>query len=164
MSKTNYPLVKVNFDEILMLSQNIAKKLKNDNKEIDLIIPILRGGMPAALLLSSILGVSEMSCLHIRRSKSDEPNTEFGNPVNKGITNSEMIENRRVLVVDDTLDSKKTLDYAIDIIKKYNPKSIDIAVLYNFNSNTFDNIYSGEEVKEYKWVIFPWEKSDENIK
>lgn len=157
MSKTNYPLVKVSFEEIEKLAFNIANKIKKDNKEVDLIIPILRGGMPAALLLSSILGVSEMSCIHIRRSKNDEPNTEFGIPVSKGITNVDAINNANVLIVDDTLDSKQTLDYAINIIKNYNPKSINIAVLYNFNKETFNDIYSGEEVNEYKWVVFPWE-------
>lgn len=157
MSKTNYPLIKVSFEEIEKLAFKIANKIKKDNKEIDLIIPILRGGMPAALLLSSVLGVSEMSCIHIRRSKTDEPNTEFGVPINKGITNVDAINNANVLIVDDTLDSKQTLDYAVNIIKNYKPKSINVAVLYNFNKETFNDIYSGEEVNEYKWIVFPWE-------
>ena len=55
------------------------------------------------------------------------------------------------------MDSKITLDYTIDLLKKYNPKSINVAILYNFNKDTFGSVYSGEEVKEYKWVIFPWE-------
>ena len=46
--------------------------------------------------------------------------------------------------MDDTLDSKKTLDYAINLIEKYNPKSINVAILYNFNKDTFKDIYSGK--------------------
>ena len=130
MSKTNYPLVKVDWSEVKKLTQEIANKILSDNKDIDLIVPIIRGGMPIAMLLSSMLDVEEMSCIHIRRS------------------------------VDDTLDSKVTLDYAINLLKEYQPKSITVAILYNFNKDTFDSIYSGEEVKEYKWVIFPWEKSE----
>ena len=158
MNKTNYPLVKVEWKEIENLSFNIARQILNDKKEIDLIVPILRGGMPIALLLSSMLNVSDMACIHIRRSINDDPNTEFKKiPINNGITNSEKITGANILIVDDTLDSKITLDYAISILKKYNPKSISVAVLYNFNKNTFKSIYSGEEVKEYKWIIFPWE-------
>lgn len=158
MNKTNYPLVKVEWKEIENLSFNIARQILNDKKEIDLIVPILRGGMPIALLLSSMLNVSDMACIHIRRSINDDPNTEFKKiPINNGITNSEKIAGANILIVDDTLDSKITLDYAISILKKYNPKSISVAVLYNFNKNTFKSIYSGEEVKEYKWIIFPWE-------
>ena len=108
--------------------------------------------MPIAMLLASMLDVEEMSCIHIRRSVDDNPNTEFKRPVNKGITNADKIKNSNILIVDDTLDSKITLDYQ--------PKSITVAILYNFNKDTFDSIYSGEEVKEYKWVIFPWEKSE----
>lgn len=160
MSKTNYPLVKVDWNEVKRLTQAIANKLIADNKNIDLIVPIIRGGMPIAMLLSSMLDVEEMSCIHIRRSIDDNPNTEFKQPVNKGITNTEKIKDSNILIVDDTLDSKITLDYAIDLLKEYQPKSITVAILYNFNKNTFDSIYSGEEVQEYKWVVFPWEKSE----
>ena len=159
MSKTNYPLVKVDWNEVKKLTQGIANKLIADNKKIDLIVPIIRGGMPIAMLLSSMLDVEEMSCIHIRRSIDDNPNTEFKQPVNKGITNTEKIKDSNILIVDDTLDSKITLDYAINLLKEYQPKSITVAILYNFNKNTFDSIYSGEEVQEYKWVVFPWEKS-----
>lgn len=160
MSKTNYPLVKVDWNEVKKLTQGIANKLIADNKNIDLIVPIIRGGMPIAMLLSSLLDVEEMSCIHIRRSIDDNPNTEFKQPVNKGITNAEKIKDSNILIVDDTLDSKITLDYAINLLKEYQPKSITVAILYNFNKNTFDSIYSGEEVQEYKWVVFPWEKSE----
>ena len=163
MSKTNYPLVKVNWEEVENLSFNIAKQVLNAKKEIDLIVPILRGGMPIAMLLSSMLNVEDMACIHIRRSISDEPNAEFkANPINKGITNVVKITGANILIVDDTLDSKITLDYTVNLVKKYHPKSISIAILYNFNKDTFGSVYSGEEVKKYKWIIFPWE--DKQIK
>lgn len=163
MSKTNYPLVKVDWEEIQNLSFKIAEQIIADKKEIDLIVPILRGGMPIAMLLSSMLNVEDMSCIHIRRSVNDDPNTEFKKtPVNKGVTSADKITGANILIVDDTLDSKITLDYTVDLLKKYNPKSINVAILYNFNKDTFGSVYSGEEVKKYKWVVFPWE--DKQIK
>ena len=158
MSKTDYPLVKADWEEIENLTFKIAKNIIKDNKEIDLIVPILRGGMPIAMLLSSMLNVEDMSCIHIKRSVNDDPNAEFKSPFNKGITNPEKISGSNILIVDDTLDSKITLDYTMELLKQYNPKSINVAILYNFNKDTFDNIYSGEEVQNYKWVIFPWEE------
>ena len=163
MSKTNYPLVKVDWEEIQNLSFKIAEQIIEDKRNIDLIVPILRGGMPIAMLLSSMLNVDDMSCSHIKRSINDDPNAEFKKiPIYKGITNADKISGSNILIVDDTLDSKITLDYTIDLLKKYNPKSINIAILYNFNKETFGNVYSGEEVKNYKWVVFPWE--DKQIK
>ena len=159
MKKTNYPIEVVDWDQVKSLAKKIADKLKKDGKKIDLIVPIIRGGMPVAMILSSMINVEEMSCIHIRRSVDDSPNTEFKAPVNKGITNSDKLNGANILIVDDTLDSKITLDYTINILKKYNPKSITVAILYNFNKATFDQIYSGEEVKEYKWVVFPWESN-----
>ena len=116
MSKTNYPLVKVDWDEVKKLTQGIACRILADKRDIDLIVPIIRGGMPIAMLLSSMLDVEEMSCIHIRRSVDDNPNTEFKHPINKGITNADKIKNSNILIVDDTLDSKITLDYAINLL------------------------------------------------
>lgn len=159
-SKTDYPLENISWDKVEELCLNIATKIKQANTSIDLIVPILRGGMPMAMILSSMLDIEEMSCVHIRRSIDDKPNTEFREPINKGITNVEKIKGANILIVDDTLDSKITLDYTINILKQYDPKSISVAILYNFNKETFSDIYSGEEVKEYKWVVFPWEKQN----
>ena len=77
MTKTNYPLVKVEWEEVQNLAFKIAEQIIADKKDIDLIVPILRGGMPVAMLLSSMLNVEEMSCIHIKRSVNDNPNTEF---------------------------------------------------------------------------------------
>ena len=158
MKKTNYPIETVSWEEVENLTYKIAEKIKKDKKEFDLLVPIFRGGTPIALLLSSMLNISDMACVHIRRSKSDEPNAAFGKAVNKGVTNSKAIKDANILVVDDTLDSKKTLNFALNILEKYQPKSVSVAVLYNFNKNTFKDIYSGEEVLKDKRVVFPWEE------
>ena len=50
MSKTNYPLEYISWEKVEQLSYNIAYKIKKNNIKIDVIIPILRGGMPIALL------------------------------------------------------------------------------------------------------------------
>jgi hypoxanthine phosphoribosyltransferase len=155
--KTSYPILKVGWGEIYNRTKKIAAKLIEDKKQIDLIVPIIRGGMPIAMILSNLINVSEMACIHIRRSVSDSPNSEFLIPTNKGITNSEKINGANVLIVDDILDSKITLDYAIKILQEYKPKSITVAILYNFNRQTFKEVYSGYEAKKYSWVVFPWE-------
>ena len=158
MSKTNYPIINTTWYEVKRNTQVIADKLIKEDKKIDVIVPIIRGGMPIAMLLSTMLGVEEMACIHIRRSADDKPNTEFKQPINKGITNVEKIKGANVLIVDDTLDSTVTLNYAIELLKKYEPKSITVAILYNFNKETFKVVYSGLEMEEHKWIIFPWEK------
>ena len=115
-NETNYPLESISWDKVEELCFNIATKIKQSNANIDLIVPILRGGMPIAMILSSMLDIEEMSCIHIRRSIDDKPNTDFREPINKGITNIEKIKGANILIVDDTLDSKITLDYTINLL------------------------------------------------
>ena len=129
MSKTNYPIVPITWEEVVAYTKHIAKRIREDKIQIDVIVPILKGGMPTAMLLGSMLEISDFSCLHIRRSLSDNPNSDFGEAVNKGVTNASAIKGANILLVDDILDTKKTLDYAIEVIRKYQPKKIYVAIL-----------------------------------
>ena len=157
MSKTNYKLEKVMWKDIEDCSLRISNRIKKDHLKVDVLVPILRGGMPLALLLSSLINVRETACLHITRSLSDETNSDFGEPLEKGLTNPNIIKDANVLIIDDTLDTNKTMEFATSIIKKYNPKSINYAVLYNFNKDSFKRVYSGVEMNEPKWIVFPWD-------
>ena len=47
---------------------------------------------------------------------------------------------------------------SVEELEKYNPKSIHIAVLYNFTNLTNPEQYLiGLTLNEKKWIVFPWE-------
>ncbi len=82
----------------------------------------------------------------------------MGIPVLKGFTNSEAIEGKDVLIVDDMLDRGITMKFVIETLQKMNPKSIHVAVLYNFVQVEDEDMYiSGLYMPEKKWIVFPWE-------
>ena len=139
-------------------ARNILTEIDKKNINIDTIIPILRGGSPLGTLLSNNMD-ADCSFIHIRRSESDEINAFLGKPMLKGITNDEKINGKDILIVDDLLDKGETMKFAIETLKKYNPKSIHIAVLFNFaKMEDEENYIVGLTLKEKKWIIFPWEK------
>lgn len=156
---TNYVIKKVSWDQVVELSEKIAQKILS--KEIDVLIPVLRGGMPLALLLSNYIISTEFSCVHIRRSISNCPNSDFGDPIFKGITNAQAITNKNVLICEDIIDKGKSLDLVLHIIQQYKPASITIATLFNFNKDKYKNVVSGETIDEYCWILFPWEKEND---
>lgn len=139
-------------------TKNILKQIKERNLKIDTLIPILRGGATLGNFLSNNMEAN-ISYIHVRRSDSNEVNAELGTPVLKGITNESTIKDKNILIVDDLLDQGTTMKFAISELKKYNPKRIHIAVLYNF-TDVYDKeiCISGLEMKEKKWIVFPWEK------
>ena len=48
---TNYELLEVKWEEIIELSQKIFEQLKKKKIKVDTLVPVLRGGMPLALIL-----------------------------------------------------------------------------------------------------------------
>ena len=147
----------LSWEEVEIGVSNILRQIKQKNIKIDTIIPLLRGGAPIGNLLSNNMD-ADISYMHIRRTKSNDVNAVFGTPVLKGITNKEAIEGKDILIVDDLLDKGDTMKFAIQELEKYNPKSIHIAVLYNFtNLDNPERYLIGLTMEDKKWIVFPWE-------
>lgn len=155
---SNYKVVEVDWNELYTLSKNVLKQIKEKNIKIDTLVPIIRGGMPLSLILASNMQDTDTACIHLRRSKSNDVNSEFGETIFKGITNAEAIENKSILLVEDIVDKGLTLDMALDIVNKYNPKNIYIATFYNYNKGKYKDILAGKVMNEMAWIVFPWEK------
>lgn len=147
----------ISWNEVEKGVANILKEIKEKNINVDTIVPILRGGALLGNLISNNMA-SDIAYIHIRRTASNDINAEFKVPVLKGITNSETIEGKDILIVDDLLDKGVTMEFAIEELKKLNPKSIHVAVLYNFTKLENEDMYIvGLKMKEKKWIVFPWE-------
>ena len=152
----NYELLEVTWEDIIELAQNIFTQLKKKKIKVDTLVSVLRGGMPLALILGYNFPHANTACLHIRSSDTNTPNSSFSKPRLVGFTNSKCIEGKNILLVEDVVDSGKTIDLCTEILKKYKPKSIHVVTLYNFNSKRKD-IIAGKEMHEYFWMVFPWE-------
>lgn len=155
---TNYEVIKIDWDEVRKLTKNILSQIQEKSIKIDTLVPIVRGGMPLALFLSSNMENVDTACIHIKRSLTNTVNAAFGIPKVLGITNPESIEGKNILLTEDTVDIGLTLDCAIEEIKKYNPKNVYIATFYNFNKEKYSEIVCGEYKDEQCWIVFPWEE------
>ena len=158
MQKLNYDICQISWDDVIQLTKNILYQIKQEKLEIDTLVPILRGGMPLAMLLSHNLDNVKTSCLHLKRSLSEDWNANFGEVNKLGITNFKDIYRKNILVIEDIIDEGKSLEEAISIIEKYKPKNIYVATLYNFNNGKYKDVISGCYDKEGYWVVFPWEQ------
>lgn len=149
----------MSWDEVNEGARNIISKLKEKDIKIDTLVPILRGGAPLGNILSSNMKGTDIAYIHVRRSASDEINADLGTPVLKGMTNSEKITGKNILIVDDMLDKGVTMEFAIKELEKLKPASIHVAVLYDFSKLEDKNIIiTGLYMQEKKWILFPWEK------
>lgn len=151
-------ILNVSINEIRQYSKELAKKLKNEN--INVIVPILKGGVVLASMLGRDLRINKFACIHIATTLTDTRNAEFKEPVLLGVTNEKELANANVLIVDDICDSGRSLEFAKKIISTYQPKSITSCVAINVNKQTAQkkDIYFAKDYSvENYWIVFPWE-------
>ncbi len=112
----------------------------------DIIVGIVRGGLVPARLLSSALGVKEMYCITVKKEEGERR-------VSSEIT--EDISGKRVLLVEDMLETGKSLDVA-RIYLESKGAIVHTAALYTMPATTAACDYSLRVVPEI--ITFPWEQ------
>lgn len=155
----NYNKKHIDWNDVEKLVNKIARDLSVDNVRIDTVVPILKGGFIPAVLIGKKFNLDTYSCLHIRRSMSNLSNCDFHQPNMLGITATENLKNKNVLIVEDIVYSGETIKFAIEQLRKYGVANIYVCTLYNFYlGNEYGKIYQGNrDAKEVDWIVFPWD-------
>jgi hypoxanthine phosphoribosyltransferase len=163
------------YEDIFIAIENIAEKIKKENKKYNLGLVIPRGGLIPGGSLSYKLNIEDLIFPRIQLYKNETiKNQVIDKEKIFDVKDFNKIKNsKNLLIIDDLIDSGETIINIIFALHKANcleSKNIDIAVLYanldsiqelkelskflNFNLN----IYYYKE-KEPIWYIFPWEKN-----
>lgn len=117
-------------DEVNAKIRELAEKISRDyeGKEIH-IICILKGGVFFACELAKRITVP-VSLDFMQVSSYGNATSSSGIVrIKKDLDNS--MEDKEVLIVEDIIDSGKTLHYLIPVLKQRNPKSIRLCALLN---------------------------------
>jgi hypoxanthine phosphoribosyltransferase len=157
--------------EKVYYSYEMLDKLCRDNGETirkefnpDVILAIGGGGLiPARILRNSI----DVPIYVITMSTYDENNVSIEEPRIIQWMDFSILRNKRILIVDEVDDTRKTLKYLVEkLIKEDNLLSDNLGffVLQNkkknktIELNELDIGYykSGENVED-KWIEYPWE-------
>jgi len=113
---------------IELLSIKIKKSIQMNNIKYDFIYPIPRGGLIVGVYLSHLLDIKLISEI-----------------------NNSILNNFKILVVDDIADTGKTLT-------EFESKA-DLATIYYKPRSIIKPTYYVEET--VNWIVFPWEREDE---
>jgi len=112
---------------------DIAKQVRDSEKEYAYIAGVARGGLIPAVMLSHRLDLPMVAI----------------NP------NDEVSQHHEVLIIDEIYDTGKTMRKLME----NNPRA-DFAVLYH-NIDLAPLKYFAVKRKLDDWIIFPWEKNNE---
>ncbi|WP_293767893.1 phosphoribosyltransferase [uncultured Corynebacterium sp.] len=133
-------------------SRYLSQEIVDSGWFPDLIVGVARGGLIPAGAIGYAIGVKEMGAINV------EFYTDIGATLPEPILlnpqlDTDSLEGKKVLVVDDVADSGKTLDLVVNLLKE-TASEVRSAVIYTKPTTIFEPDYSWK--KTDKWINFAW--------
>ena len=142
----------MDWDLFYKIAKKVAKKIKDSDFKPDFIIGLARGGWVLARILCDLIGVKDLLSLKVEHwgmTATADGKAKLKYPLKVDL------DGKNVLIVDDITDTGESMRIAVEYIKSLKPSEIRTAALRHITSSKVTPDYFGEEM-DWKWVIFPW--------
>ncbi len=154
------PVKVVSWEEIVEWTRGLAKIIEESGWMPDVIVAVARGGYVPARLLCDFLDITDLL------SVQSQHWTEAAKAAEKAILKYPYkldMSDKRILVVDDIVDTGETLLLAREYIEKeWNPKEVKLAALQWISPVAkFRPEYYYIEVKDWVWFQYPWTRLED---
>lgn len=143
----------VSWSEAIDLCYELTRNIAVSGFKPDAIVAVLRGGAIPALILSDVLAVDEFYSIRVRHWGIARE--LFVNPVVEQIP-QEKLEGKRVLVVDEVVDTGKSLVRAVSELSRLKPAEVKTAVLHVKPTSLVQPDYYAKKLDRWVWVFYPW--------
>ena len=134
------------------LCRKVADQVVEDEFDADVIVALAKGGWFGGRVLCDLLNVDDLISMNvIHYVGMDERSVEI-----KYSIPEEAIKDKKVLIVDDLVNTGLSLNSAKKYVESLNPDVVKTAALQLLSKSQFIPDYFGEYMEEFAWVIFPW--------
>jgi hypoxanthine phosphoribosyltransferase len=143
------------WEQIYALLLNLARKIRNDKFNPDILVGVSRGGWAPARVMSDLLENPELAnvkaefYLGVAKTKGEPVITQ---PV------SVSVRSKKILIVDDVADTGKSLRLVRLHLKQQGATDVKIATIYYKPWSVVTPDWY--ERKTSDWIIFPWERKE----
>lgn len=136
------------------LTKKLVNKIIKTHK-IDYIVGISRGGLIPARYIAKLLNIRRIYSIGIERYGEDTCGSDI--PVVYQHLNQKFDPNKTILIVDDIIDSGKSMELSVKEVKNSGGINIITCSLhYKLNSQYTPTFY-GERLKNDTWLVYDWE-------
>jgi hypoxanthine phosphoribosyltransferase len=146
-------LQRIGWTEYGSVVDALVEKVKQISPTFDVVVGIARGGLPLAVTISNQMG-KPMQAIDI---------TSYAVVGKKKVASLRPslldVKGKRVLLVDDLVDTGDTLEMAFDHLKGLGAGSIVTAVLFNKPRSKIRPDFWVSETTN--WIVFPYERKVE---
>ncbi len=118
----------------------------------DAIVAVSRGGLIPARIVSDVINVDEVHSVKASL-------WGVGGKISEEVMLYDVklpVRGKRVLLVDDVVDSGSTLNRVLDFVKGLEPEDVRTAVLHVKPSSKHIPDYYASRLDEWSWIIYPW--------
>ena len=143
----------ISWSEAIKLCYELAEKILKSNSDFDVIVAISRGGLIPARIISDTLGLYDLYVINSRFWGIG--GMVFPEPIIK-VPQTLNVKDKNVLVVDEVVDTGKTMLKAMEVLKEFGAKDIKTATLhYKVRSIITPDFYV-KKLKKWVWIFYPW--------
>ncbi|GAB6944700.1 phosphoribosyltransferase [Vulcanisaeta sp. JCM 14467] len=149
------PIRLVGWDEIAEWARILSMKIKDSGWLPDIVVAIARGGYAPARLVCDYLGITDLISLQVVHWPSTAQAAEKAY-IKYPLTVD--LSGRRVLVIDDIVDTGDSIQLAKEHIERNN-KNVEVrtaALQWISTVAKFKPDYWAIEVKDWVWFVYPW--------
>lgn len=149
----------ISWAEGIELSEKLAKKVQTSGFYPDVVIAISRGGLVPARVLSDVLGVDDVVTVGVKywglaQRRAERPVLYHG--IEPGV-----VQDKRVLVVDEVADTGHTLSVTKNLLEIIGAAEIKTAVIHLKTTSMFLPDYYVEKIEEWVWISYPWSRYED---
>ncbi len=142
----------VSWNRVVSLCYRLGLKIIESGYRPDAIVAVLRGGVVPSLILSDVLGVDNYYVVRVKHwgiggELYSEPRIEYF---------SGEFKSKRLLVVDEVVDTGKTLKRVVDELKDRGAIDVKSAVLFVKPTTIYLPNYYVVKLDKWIWIFFPW--------
>jgi hypoxanthine phosphoribosyltransferase len=153
MTPDSFPCELVTWHQSYSLAKQLARRIRESGFRPDIVIAIGRGGYVPARVVCDFLLQERLTSIKIEHwgiaaHRMERATVCF--PLAVDITGQD------VLIVDDVTDTGETLVAAVDYLRSLGCGELRTGVLQHKASSVFRPDFCGEQVDEWRWIIYPW--------
>ena len=144
------------------MCRNVSNEIKRSGYEPDVIIALARGGWFAGRVLCDFLGLDDLSSLKIEHYVGTAA-IDTGEPYIRYPLSNNVMEGKKVLIVDDIVDTGESMLSARAYVESRNPTEVRTASLQYLRSSKIEPDYVGERLEDWAWIVYPWNFMEDMI-
>lgn len=149
----------IKWNDITKACKLLSNQIKKQNIDNPILVAISRGGLIPARLIAKHLNIRKIYSLGLE-SYNDDTHEQHGFNIYQTFT-EKFPDNSKVIIVDDIIDSGKSLELAIKLVcqNKIHEHGICVyaaAIHYKDCASHKPDVFY-KKVKENNWIVYPWE-------